>query len=302
MNSRRRTVVLALVIAASSGCSLRSRWALDDPAYAAKYAGVKQTPLGKIKQAIDARHVVGGDGLYIAGGGSSGSPATSSGSIGFFKYAQPWLSAHGGFTAVGGTSDNNGFGGLELGLRAQSPSRVAPFVGVGGTAAPSWEHWTTFIGTALLYSLLGNNDNDDFDQFGNEEEDEDEEEEYEPFGNWFAAFYPEAGVHVWLNHKIRLTGSARYYFADGGDQFWYGGLTLSLFRGGRPDPEYGPYSTEQDKLVFGAETRTLNESPPFDHDWYPDIGPPANEPPRPRNPYDNIPLTRPLPPREPEPR
>ncbi len=284
MISRRRTVVLALVVAASSGCTLRSRWAMNDPAYAAKYAGVKQTPLRKIKEAIDARHVVGGGGYYLAGGASAGAPATSNGTIGFFTYPQPWLSAYGGFTGIGGTADDNGFGGIELGLRAQSPSRVAPFVGVGGTVATSWENWAAFI-LNTTFSLY---DDDEYIKYT---------------GTGFAACYPEAGVHVWLTHKLRLSGSVRYYFADEGDQFWYGGLTLSLFGGGHPDPEHGPYSTREDRLRFREKGLMPGETSPLDGDWYPDLGQPANEPPpppRPRNPYDNIPVTRPLPPPEPQ--
>lgn len=200
-----------------SGCNLRSRWAIDDPAYAAKYAGATQTPSLKVKQAFDARHVEGGGGAYVTLAAAD-QPATLGGSIGVFAFPKSWLEVQGGLTGLVGSGAEDALGGLTVGLRLQPPTRVAPFAGVG--AVVTWSERDA--------------SHDGFDNDGDFLIDEFDEEE----SNVLTAIYPEVGVHYWLNHRLRLTGSASYFVTSEGRDydFWYYGLSLSIFGGGHPPP------------------------------------------------------------------
>ena len=66
-----RVLLICLTLVACGGCSmLKSRYAMDDPVYAEKYAigAEKFDLLGKVKQAIDARHAKGLGGTCLSGG------------------------------------------------------------------------------------------------------------------------------------------------------------------------------------------------------------------------------------------
>lgn len=66
-----RLLLIGLILVAGNDCSLlRSRYAMNDEVYAAKYAdGAERYDfLGKAKQALDARHVDGLGGVYLSGG------------------------------------------------------------------------------------------------------------------------------------------------------------------------------------------------------------------------------------------
>jgi len=202
-----------------SGCNLRSRWAIDDPVYAAKYADATQTPGRKVKQAFDARHVEGGGGTYVAVAGAD-QPATLGGSIGLFAFPKSWLEVQGGLTGLLGSGAEDALGGLNIGLRLNTPTRVAPFAGVG--AAVAWS------------KRDASNDSVDNDHdFLIDEFDEEE-------SNVLGAIYPEVGLHYWLNHRLRLTGGASYFVTSEGRDydFWYYGLSLSIFGGGQPHPRF----------------------------------------------------------------
>ncbi len=107
---------------------------MEDPEYAAKYIdGAEKTDIsGKIKQAADARFQSGSSGMFVSGGVYTRPDAkTALGAIdvGIESYATSFLTMRGSLMAAAG--DDDWFTGLDLGLRLQSPTRLAPFVGVG---------------------------------------------------------------------------------------------------------------------------------------------------------------------------
>jgi hypothetical protein len=210
---------IVLLLAVCCGCSLRSRYAMDDPVYAAKYAeGVERWDLlGKAKQALDARHTAGLSGVYAAGGAqllpASGN-AVFGGELGGEAYATNWLT---GRAALSGYAGEDGyFTGLDLGARAQTPTRIAAFAGVGA-----------FNGYAShevdAESDLRDNDGNGFiDEWG------EKETEYD---GWLSIFYPEVGAHFWINGSWRVTGYGRYLITSEGRAHddWLVGLQLAAF-------------------------------------------------------------------------
>ena len=104
--------------------------------------------------------------------------------------------------------------GLDLGARLQSPTRLAPFVGVGGSAGILLQDAVPLLldlGDDSPPSLL-------------------DEEEAETTGG-LATFYPEVGAHFWLDGRIRLTAFGRYLITTEGRDFddWLVGGQISIF-------------------------------------------------------------------------
>jgi hypothetical protein len=220
---------LAAFACALTGCTtwhwpLSSKWAMDDPDYAAKYSKPykKDQPIRIAKQLVDARHLDGKSGSTFGVGGS-GDPASVSGELGAFFYPEEWLEVGGGLTGVAGTGASSAFVGPELRTRLVLPARVSPFVGVGAYAGVNW-----FDEPAENDGI----DNDD-DLFV------DEPGEKKDSVNGFLAVYPEVGAHLWANGTWRLTGSARYYVnSEGRDaDFWYFGLALGRVSHNEADEE-----------------------------------------------------------------
>ena len=190
---------------------------MDDPDYAAKY----DEPYGddKIprmaKQMVDARHVAGKRGEYI-GMALQGDPLSIGGQLGMFGYSTPWLSQRIALAGLAGTGARDMYVGADAGLRAQLPSRLAPFVGVG-----------TFVGynerkVDASNDWIDNDTDGSVDEFG----------EKDKVYGFMAAAYPELGVHLWLNGHLRLTASGSYYITtDGRDtDFWFFNLQLGGLR------------------------------------------------------------------------
>ena len=212
---------LLILILLNCGCSLlKSRYALDDPVYAAKYedGAERGDLLGKAKQALDARHTEGLGGAYL-GGGVLVNPRTDSAlggaEIGAEAYAANWLTGRGALSGFAGADDF--YTGGELGLRIQTPSRIAPFVGIG-----------TFHGISRKVEDADfdgfDNDNDGFtDEFG---------EHDRKFDGWLSSIYPEVGVHAWINGKYRLTGYGRYLITSEGrdNDDWLIGFQFTKFK------------------------------------------------------------------------
>ena len=91
-------------------------------------------------------------------------------------------------------------GGLELGLRANFGATISPFIGAG-----------LFLGQ-WTETIEANNDGiDNDDDYLIDEGDEEVEEV-----DYLVAAYPEAGVHLWIANRLRLTGSWRYYMTSKG--------------------------------------------------------------------------------------
>lgn len=168
-----------------------SRWARDDPDYAAKYPKHTESVTRAIKQAIDARHLRKKGGVYASVAGRD-EPTALGGEAGGFYYPSPYVEGRLGLSGLIYEGAEPVSGGLLAGARLQSPTRVAPFVGIGAYAGLT-------PNAALTSDGIDNN----FDGLV----DNDEETENEFVG----ALIPEAGCHFWLTPAWRVTGSASYF-------------------------------------------------------------------------------------------
>ena len=221
---------LAAVACALTGCTtwywpLSSKWAMDDPDYAAKYSKPykKDQPIRIAKQLVDARHLEGKSGVAFGAGGA-GNPFGVSGELSAFAYANEFVEVDIGLTGMAGTGAASAFLGPEMRYRLVAPTRFSPFVGVGTFTGVNWRHKRAeFDGR--------DNDNDgSVDETG---------ERKLVFGQPFFSVYPEVGMHLWANGTWRLTGSARYYVnSEGRDaDFWYFGLALGRVSHDEADEE-----------------------------------------------------------------
>jgi hypothetical protein len=209
------------VLAIALGCS-GSRWAKEDPDYAAKYPRHTDNVAKMAKQAVDARHVAGKGGPY-AGLSGAGDPFAMGGEAGWFHYPTSYLEWHGGVAGLLYEGNTSGSVGVTGGARVQVPARFAPFAGIGA------------YGGVTPYNL---HDNDGIDNDGNGLVDEVGEETRDAV----LAIYPEAGVHFWLTPEWRMTASTSYWVAvtDKVDGFWMWNLSLArLTDPGGPTSQLG---------------------------------------------------------------
>ena len=207
-----RWVLVIILLTFASGCSLRSRYALEDPIYKQKYAdgASKGDILGKLKQGFDARHTKYLDG-YVGGGGGQVGDAFGSLEIGREVYIENYFSNR---ISLAGLSGNGTTAiGLDVGARLQTPTRVAPFVGIGAKAG------------VLASDVVGLAADVAFDSDSNEGFDEDTDID------GLAAVYPEVGVHFWANGNFRFTLFGRYLVTTEGRDFddWLIGAQIGLF-------------------------------------------------------------------------
>lgn len=187
---------------------------MDDYDYHAKYSrpyeeGEKIPRMAK--QMIDARHVAGKSGVSL-NVAASDRPAAVGADIGGFHYPVAWFEERASLAGLLTTGPGDGFVGATGGFRVQSPTRLAPFVGIGGFAgSDSYE--------VDAESDFIDNDNDLFVDEPGEVRDE---------SRLLAAVYPEVGAHFWLTSQLRLTGSASYYMTTRGrdEDFWFIGVGL----------------------------------------------------------------------------
>lgn len=214
-------ILLLITLFPSAGCAnfWKSRYAMDDPVYAAKYAdgAEKSEPLKKLKQAMDARHVEGLTGGYLAGGSIWHNEAESTlagAELGYEAYPTSWMSSRMALAGFVGTDD--WYAGGDFGLRAQLPTRITPFVGIG-----------TFHGlsTARVDATNDGEDNDD-DGFL----DENGEKKTE-FDGWLSTVYPETGIHFWPIGQARFSAYARYLITSHGREHddWLAGIQFTAF-------------------------------------------------------------------------
>ena len=211
-------VANALLLAGCSG----TRWARDDVDYARKYPHHTDNTLKTTKQAIDARHVLGKHGYY-AGFAGRDIPAGAGAEAGVFVYPRSWLEARVGGALLGHDGPEPLSGGGLLGVRAQTPTRLAPFVGIGGYLG-----WSGFEDASM--DNLDNDDDGFIDESGERELD------------FVVAAVPEVGIHYWITSRLRLTGSADYRFASDGrdaDAMYYG-VSLALLGAGQSSPKASP--------------------------------------------------------------
>lgn len=209
-----RIALTVLLLLTATGCT-GSRWAKSDPDYAAKYPHHTDNLARTTKQAIDARHVYGKRGAY-AGALARNEPASGGAQFGVFAYPKSYLETYGGLAGLFQEgSDTAMSGGIDAGVRLQTPTRLAPFVGMN-----------CYLG----YWPFGDG-KDGRDNNGNGYIDEDIERlESSDDGEVVIAARPEAGLHFWITPRVRLTGSAGYQFVAEGsepDSLTYG-ISLSL--------------------------------------------------------------------------
>jgi hypothetical protein len=192
---------------------------MDDPEYAEKYSdGAEKSDIpGKIKQAADARFLSGAQGYFVSGGVMS-RPEAGSGlggvDIGIESYAASFLTGRASWMLMSDSDDL--FTGADLGLRVQTPTRLAPFAGVG-----------LFAGYAKEVVPADDDgiDNDD-DGFTDERG-----EDRERFSDFLTAVYPEVGTHFWWTPNLRLTTFGRYMVTTEGrrEDDWLVGGGLAIF-------------------------------------------------------------------------
>jgi len=198
-----------MLVAALLGCT-GSRWARDDPDYAAKYPRHTENIPRMIKQSMDARHLKEKGGGYVALAGRD-EPAAMGGEIGGFYYPSPFIEGRLGIAGLIYEADEPVSGGLLAGARLQSPTRLAPFVGIGA-----------YVGLTPEIGLSEDGIDNDFDGFV------DNRGEVE--SKFVGALIPEAGCHFWLTPGWRVTGSASYYMTTSGPEDNFLMLNISLAR------------------------------------------------------------------------
>jgi hypothetical protein len=219
------------------------------------------------KQAVDARHVQGRSGWGVAATAGP-DPVTVGGELSMFGYSEPWVEGRLGLMGVAGTGDANLFGGLTAGARLQTPTRFAPFVGLGGFAGG---------GNRDASDDGIDNDNDCCIDERGEKEDE-----------FFGSVFPEVGVHYWLSPRVRLTPNAAYHVTTSGrdDDQWFFGVGLS-FLSGPYEPELPPgrLTLLDDPESWQAGLGNTDRLP-YQPSWEPPSPPPAAVPEEPPQFYD----------------
>lgn len=216
--------MLVVGLCFQGGCALptgilRSRWAMDDAEYAEKYCdGAEKTDvLGKLKQAVDARFQADASGMFVSGGYAKRTDADHglfAIDIGTESYCTSFLTGRASLMGMGNGDD--WFTGADLGLRLQTPTRLAPFVGAGVYAGYADEE------------VLADDDGKDNDDDGSIDE---WREKDERFSGALAAVYPEVGAHFWWTPQVRLTGYGRYMVTTEGRTAddWQIGVGLAVF-------------------------------------------------------------------------
>ena len=260
------------MLCAISGCTAprwaTSRWAMDQPEYAAKYDR-PYTEEGRDrihrlgKQMVDARYIGGRNGWHLGTVYQGESPSSAGGTIGTFSFSETGLiERHIGLSGVGGTSAHDGFVGFNGGLRMQSPSRLAPFAGVGGFAGVNWKYPAIASVAAIILALdASDGDIEIFDDIFDDDDDDDTvhphnddppppstpEPDKTRMTHGFAAIYPEIGVHYWLSSNTRVTASGSYWIStEGRDQdSWFVGVNLGFLFGPEAGPPLSPSQRQQ---------------------------------------------------------
>lgn len=211
-----RVLLLALLFFCCGGCSsLRSRYAMNDPIYASKYAdgASKSNIAGKIKQALDARHTKYLEGWLVSGGAQvrpRSGQAFGTFEIGREVYDESYFSHR--LSLSGFVGEGIGTVGVDIGARLQAPTRLAPFVGAGASAGVLFQD-------ALSLALDSVDDSDLFQEDSSTDVD------------GLVVIYPEVGTHFWIDGQIRLTMYGRYLVTTEGRDFddWLVGGQITLF-------------------------------------------------------------------------
>ena len=205
--SKTTFTILVFCVTISSGCAglTSSKWAMNDPVYQEKYADSYASDRNKVaqmmKQSSDARFLAGRTGGY----GELGILAAEAGGL---LFPTAWSEGRVGIKGMLNSGDPTA--GLNAGLSVQTPTRLAPFLGVG-----------SYLGFGNIAVNADGRDNDNDGRI----DEHDEEENKTVF-----SIYPEAGLHLWMTSRVRCSLVGQYHFTpEGGvDDFAYGGLQLTF--------------------------------------------------------------------------
>ena len=223
-----------------------------------------------VKQSMDARFI--GDRGGLGAATSLGTaPTTLTGELTAFQYLRPSVEVRGGLVGLAGTGESNLFGGVTVGGRLQTPTRLAPFIGIGAVAATGKRDAST---DGL------DNDNDLL-------VDEPGERRSESFGS----AYPEIGAHFWLTPRVRMTANAAYHVTSTGrdDDQWTFGVGISLLS----PTDYAVVPNGKFSLLEQPESWQPAIDPLHDSRDYSALAPSASPP---DSPIERAPDGRPLPP------
>lgn len=192
---------------------------MEDFEYAEKYAegAERGNLLGKLKQASDARFQDDAQGFFVSTGFAKRKEVEDgllAIDVGAEKYLTSYLTGRASLTGM--VNDEDWYTGVDTGLRLQSPSRLAPFVGVG------------LFGGGAKETVLADDDGIDNDDDGSIDE---RREKDTRFSGGLAAIYPEVGAHFWWTPQLRFSGYGRYMLTSEGREHddWLIGFGLAVF-------------------------------------------------------------------------
>jgi hypothetical protein len=242
--------LLVLLLPVFSGGCRYSRWALRDEDYARRYPDRTNNILTKAAQAIDARHLFRKDGAFVAGGIHRDAQAYH-GDLGVFLYPRSWYEQYAALTGLYSDDLHDAYVGGKVGCRIQPPTRLAPFVGVGGFAGAF--HKGSFY-DALWWAA--------HDEDGNPPDWNPGDDGLHPM----FAVYPEAGVHYWLSSRTRVTASLSYLISSEGRDFDYLLIGLGISRINsdsdyRPPIDFVPSATAPDEELLVRRLPPVDDEP-----------------------------------------
>jgi hypothetical protein len=109
-------------------------------------------------------------------------------------YPRTWLCLRNGIGSMDARDFERWFFGMDFGIRVATPTRLAPFAGIGG-----------FLG------------------YRTEREDGEDETRF------IATLHPELGCDLWFPRGYRLTGVTSWHFtSEGGTRVWVSGVEFSV--------------------------------------------------------------------------
>jgi hypothetical protein len=148
----------------------------------------------------------GPSGPYIEIGGQT-DPAAIGVGLGAYNYNYRHLTTRLAVYVLGSESVDDVFLGADAGFRMALGTPVSPFIGLGG-----------YYG---YHSEQISAEDDGLDNDGDGQVDEGGEKDAR-IDRSMASVYPEAGLHIWIDQKNRLTLSGKYHITTEGrdSDFW----------------------------------------------------------------------------------
>lgn len=124
------------------------------------------------------------------------------------------MTGRGSLAAYADTEE--GYVGLDVGLRFQAPTRIAPFAGIG-----MFHGYSRTVQNAM-FDGIDNDNNGLIDELN---------EKQTGVDGWLSAVYPEVGAHFWLNGRRRVTVFGRYLVTTEGRAHddWLVGGQVTVF-------------------------------------------------------------------------